>query len=370
MTNVQTAVARQQDQQRNGPTALVAQYRGDFADVLPSHVSPAQWVRLAQGALRRGKREDDGRYQLEVAAANNLGVFLASLLDAARLGLEPGTEQYYLTPRKVKGRLEILGIVGYQGLIELMYRAGAVASVVAEVVHAGDRFAYQPGRDDVPTHEIDWDATDRGDLRLVYAYARMKDGAVSKVVVLNRADITRIQRSSQGADSDYSPWKTNPAAMWLKSAVRQLAKWVPTSAEYIREQMRAARDVASETVGATTLTAPAAMPAIPQQSVHDAPAIPAETRSVDDVLDGEIIHDQASVEEPPAPEPEPEPGITGPQQKMLHALFNKLGVTTADTRHAYATDHLGRTVDSLADITKTEATALIDALQADQGGAK
>ena len=37
------------------------------------------------------------------------------MLDAARLGLEPGTEQFYLTPRKVKGQMEILGIVGESG---------------------------------------------------------------------------------------------------------------------------------------------------------------------------------------------------------------------------------------------------------------
>jgi recombination protein RecT len=34
--------------------------------------------------------------------------------------------------------------------------------------------------------------------------------------------------------------------MWLKTAARRLAKWVPTSAEYMREQLRAVRDVAAE----------------------------------------------------------------------------------------------------------------------------
>jgi recombination protein RecT len=32
----------------------------------------------------------------------------------------------------------------------------------------------------------------------------------------------------------------------LKSAVRQLQKWVPTSSEYIREQLRAVADVTAE----------------------------------------------------------------------------------------------------------------------------
>lgn len=223
----------------NSPAGLIRTYASDFAQVLPSHIKADTWVRVAQGALRRGKRGASGRYELEEAAANNPGVFLAALLDAARLGLEPGSEEYYLTPRKVKGRLEILGIVGYQGYIELMYRSGAVESVIAEVVYSNEKFSYRPGVDLVPVHEIDWDAEDRGRLRLVYAYARMVGGATSRVVVLNRNDIARIRASSAGADYDSSPWKVHEAAMWLKSAVRQLRKWVPTSAEYRREVLRA-----------------------------------------------------------------------------------------------------------------------------------
>ncbi|WP_213452863.1 recombinase RecT [Rhizomonospora bruguierae] len=264
-------------QRDNTPAGLIKQYSASFAQVLPSHVKAETWVRLAQGALRRGKKQGD-RFELEIAAANNPGVFLAALLDAARLGLEPGTEQYYLTPRKVTGRLEILGITGYQGHIELMYRAGAVQSVIAEVVHRGDAFSYQPGRDEVPYHEIDWDAEDRGPLRLVYAYARMKEGGTSKVVVLNAADIERIKKSSQGAKSEYSPWVNHEAAMWLKSAVRQLQKWVPTSAEFRREQLRAAAEA---------------------QRVASAPSAPAGAATAQtDYVDGDVV----DVEDPPVGE--------------------------------------------------------------------
>lgn len=262
-TTVSNAVA----QRDTSPAGLIKQYSTDFASVLPTHVKAETWVRLAQGALKKGKRGDDGRFELEIAAANNPGVFLAALLDAARQGLEPGTEQYYLTPRRVKGKLEILGITGYQGHIELMYRAGAISSVIAEVVYSNDVFRYQPGRDEYPQHEIDWDATNRGTLRLAYAYARMKDGATSKVVVLNRADIDRIKASSQGANSDYSPWRTHEAAMWLKSAVRQLQKWVPTSAEYRREMARTAAEA---------------------QRVSDDKDIPPAPNEYD-VIDGEVM---------------------------------------------------------------------------------
>lgn len=225
----------------NGPGAIVEQYRADLAQVMPSHVKPETFVRLSVGVLRRDPK-------LAKAAANNPAALMSALMDAAQLGLTPGTEQYYLTPRwngKTK-KEEIAGIRGYQGEIELIYRAGAVSSVIVEVVRQADGFSYRPGRDERPNHEINWDLDDRGDLRLVYAYAVMKDGATSKVVVLNRRQVMEAKALSQGSDSAYSPWQKHAEAMWMKTAAHRLTKWVPTSAEYLREQLRAVQEVAAE----------------------------------------------------------------------------------------------------------------------------
>lgn len=252
---VSNAVAK-----RDGsPAALIRKYSTDFATVLPTHVKAETWVRLAEGALRKGKRinapnpkapehANHGRFELEVAAANNPGAFLAALLDAARQGLTPGSEEYYLTPRKVGGRdgkLEILGITGYQGYVELMYRAGAVSSVVVEVVRENDEYRYQRGVDRVPVHRFKPFAreAERGKLIGVYAYAEMSTGAVSKVIELNQDDIDRIKRVNPASGGDYSPWTNWEASMWMKSAARQLRKWVPTSAEYRKELARAAAEV-------------------------------------------------------------------------------------------------------------------------------
>lgn len=244
MTTSQQAVAKVD----GSPAGMVQQYKADYAELLPSHVNPDTWVRLATGALKKDPN-------LARAAQNNPASFLHALTDAARLGLEPGTEQFYLTPRRGKNGDEVLGIIGYQGIIELMYRAGAVSSIVAEIVYETDTFDYVPGRDERPVHGINWDAEDRGDIRLAYAYAVMKDGATSKVVVLNRSAIDKIKGSSASAGSKFSPWASHPDAMWLKSAVRQLRKWVPMSAEYMKEQLRAVRDVHAEAPGTTTLPA-------------------------------------------------------------------------------------------------------------------
>ena len=253
-TTVSSAVAVRD----NGPGAMVEQYRHEYAALVPSHVNADQWIRLAVGAIR-------GNRMLEQAAKTDIGVFLRELKTAARLGLEPGTEQFYLTPRKSKAhdyKFIIQGIVGYQGIIELIYRAGAVSSVVVETVRAKDSFRYVIGRDERPVHDVDWFSGDRGELVGVYAYAVMKDGATSKVVILNRQQVMDAKAksdSASGKGADYSPWNTNEEAMWLKTAARRLAKWVPTSAEYMREQLRAQAEVAAELPSGFA-------PALPQSS--------------------------------------------------------------------------------------------------------
>lgn len=253
------------------PAQLIARHSDDLSSVLPSHIKAPVWIRVAQAAVRRDEK-------LAEAAAVSPKTLMVALLNAARLGLEPGTEEFYLTPRKVKGRPEVLGIVGYQGIIEMIYRAGAVSSVIAECVYANDGFDYKPGRDDLPRHTIDWDSTDRGPLRLVYAYARLRSGAVSKVVVMNRAQVMAVKAKSQGANSEFSPWQTNEAAMWLKSSVRQLKKWVPTSAEY-RDQLRA-----------DAVAVAKAKPTLPVYGNPDRPFIDAASAySEDDVIDDESM---------------------------------------------------------------------------------
>jgi recombination protein RecT len=255
MSQISSAIATRDE----GPAAQLTAYRDEYAALVPSHINADQWIRLAVGAIR-------GNEDLMEAARNDVGVFLREMKVAARLGLEPGTEQFYLTPRKSKAHgyaLIIKGIVGYQGIVELIYRAGAVSSVIVEAVRANDSFQYVPGRDDRPVHEIDWFGADRGPLVGVYAYAVMKDGAVSKVVVLNRQRVMEIKAKSDSKNSDYSPWNTNEESMWLKSAIRQLSKWVPTSAEYMREQMRSQAAAAGELASGTSSPIP------PQPSVLD-----------------------------------------------------------------------------------------------------
>lgn len=228
--NETTTVSSAVEKRDNGPGAMIEGYRKDFAMVLPSHVKPETWVRLAQGVLRRDRN-------LARIAQQNPGSLLVSLLECARLGHEPGTEAFYLVP--IGGEIE--GWEGYRGVIERMFRAGGVASVVAEVVRAGDLFVWKPGEMDRPRHEADW-FRDRGEIVGAYSYAVMKDGATSKVVVLNRPYLDKVRKESKGSSSATSPWNKWEEAMVLKTAVHRLEPFVPTSSEYRAEIQRAAAE--------------------------------------------------------------------------------------------------------------------------------
>lgn len=257
----------------------IGAYKGELVASLPTHLQEkgVGWLSAALAALRR----DDNLLR---AANQNPGSLITALSDAAQKGLTPGTKEFYLTPRFGKNPA-VVGITGYQGEIELMYRAGAVSSVIVENVFSGDKFEYVPGRHDRPVHEIDWFGGDRGKLIGAYAYAIMKDGAVSKVVVVNQTRIDRAKDASSTADKSFSPWHSDEAAMWLKTAAHDLAKWVPTSAEYIREQVRAIRDVANEPV--KPASEPRPEPVVSPRQHHPEPEPAANTVTGELVDEGE-----------------------------------------------------------------------------------
>lgn len=255
------------------PVQMIKTQRAKFAAVLPDHIDADQFIGLATGALYRDQKL--------IEAANNLpGAFANALMRCAQLGHQPGTEEFYLVPRKIKGQMQVQGIEGYRGILERMYRSGAVASVIVREVCENDTFEFIEGEHDRPQHRIDWFGGTRGDMIGVYAYAILSTGAVSRVVILSKDDVMKAKESSDGATSEYSPWKKHERAMWWKTAARRLEPWVPTSAEYRREQLRAAAEAART----TTTTA------------EQAPVgVDTETGEIHDI---EIVPDDPTAEEP------------------------------------------------------------------------
>lgn len=269
MTNTQrNAIAKV------GPEAMIERYRNDFAQVLPKHIEIDQWVRVSLSAMRRDPK-------LLAAATRDPQSLMTALWAAAQLGLTPGTEEFYLRP--LGGGVQ--GIVGYQGYIELIYRAGATSSVIAELVHENDHFEFSPS-EGAPKHTTpDW-FDDRGKVKGAYAYGILKDGTTSKVVIIGKREIERA-RSASPASERGGPWQTDYPAMVLKTAIRQLRKWLPTSAEYRREQLRAVAEVAGHAPATVTATQVATIipddePMPPPPWVDEDGVIEAESYDVED----------------------------------------------------------------------------------------
>lgn len=201
----------------------------DLAAAAASHLKPATIIRVAQGALRKNDK-------LMAAAIANPQSLLYCMLDAVRLGHEPGTDQYWLIPF---GN-EVTGIEGYKGVIERMYRAGGVSTVHAEVVRQRDAYRSMGSRVP-PVHEYDEfaDPDDRGPLRGVYAYAIMADGSCSQVMRMGRAEVMKHKAMSRGSNRDDSPWQKWEEPMWKKAPLNALEPYVPTSSEWLTARAQA-----------------------------------------------------------------------------------------------------------------------------------
>lgn len=270
------------EQEQRTPGKMLATYRDDFATVLPSHLADRAdaFVRVAQGVLARNEK------LREVAIANPYS-FLAAARECAELGLRPGDTYHFVPFGK-----EVVGITDYTGLEELIYRAGAASSVRFSIVRENDEFEYEPTWAGPPKHKVDYFGSDRGAMIGAYAYAVMKDGATSQVVVMNRAEIEHVRNQSplwsraSEAKRAQSPWTLWTDRMWLKTVIRQLAKHVPTSTEYLTAQL------------AAVAKAHGAPPSQPM----DAPEVTA-VQMVDpetgEVLDAEIVEPAKATEDPP-----------------------------------------------------------------------
>lgn len=308
------------------------------------------WLSAAYAALLKDKN-------LANAARTAPETLMNALNEAAQLGLRPGTTQYYLTPRKNKGRMEILGVTGYQGEVELMYRSGAVASVVVEAVHQGDTFRWNPGQMDKPEHAPDWFG-DRGPLVGAYAYAVMNDGSTSKVVVVDQKRIQAAKDASSGSDSQYSPWQKHPRAMYLKTAAHDLAKWVPTSAvDKSVQQIKA-------TVGEQNTNAQAAAVA----TGHTRAAIAErEAPAQQEELADEYVEDIAAADmDPETGEVHQDSAASKAQVTELRKRLKALSIASNDeTANEAIRDHLGNQEHGgINQLTSREADALLAELAA------
>ncbi|AHG24369.1 RecT-like DNA pairing protein [Mycobacterium phage MichelleMyBell] len=193
---------------------LIERQKGEIARALPAHMNPDRMARIAVTVLR----------QTPALTRCSPESFLGALMTASQLGLEPGPlgESYFVP----FGR-EVTFVPGYRGLIKLARNSGLLVDIWAEIVYENDEFEYTLGlhRDlkHVPA------GGDRGKPVYVYAAAQLKDGG-TPFVVMTVAEVEAIRKRSKAGKN--GPWVTDWGPMAKKTAVKQLAKWLPLSAEF------------------------------------------------------------------------------------------------------------------------------------------
>jgi recombination protein RecT len=137
--------------------------------------------------------------------------------------------------RKKPGKpMEVQAMRGYQGDIQLARNTGEIADLYCEVVYEKDEYQVTKGLSRDIKHVPYAGPDDPGPLRAVYAVARLKSGETAWVD-LSARDVARHRAASESASSDYSPWNKHTAAMWKKSAIRELVKWLPRASEKMED---------------------------------------------------------------------------------------------------------------------------------------
>ena len=196
----------------------------EIKNALPDVITPERFTRMALSTL-------NNNVKLRECAPVT---FLAAMMNAAQLGLEPNTPlgQAYLIPYRNHGKMECQFQIGYKGLIDLVYRNPNIQTVQAQCVYENDTFEYELGLEPKLVHKPA--LTDRGSLILVYALWKAENGGYG-FEVMSKEDIdAHARRYSQSYNSSSSPWKSNFEEMAKKTVIKKCLKYAPLRSDILR----------------------------------------------------------------------------------------------------------------------------------------
>lgn len=189
--------------------------QGEFAKVLPKHITPERLCRVAMTAVQQTPK---------LLECDKKSLY-AAVMRAAQLGLEPDgiLGQAYLIPY---GK-QVQFIPGYKGLIDLARRSGDVINIIAKEVYKNDTFRVN-WANEIPFEHVPLMEGDRGEVTHFWALARFKDGGFHWDY-LTRKEVENIRDRSSGKNN--AVWKDFFVEMGKKTAIRRIAKYLPMSVQ-------------------------------------------------------------------------------------------------------------------------------------------
>ena len=203
---------------------LIKAMMPEIKKALPEVITPERFTRMALSALNTTPKLQECTQMS----------FLAALMNAAQLGLEPNTPlgQAYLIPFNNKGTMECQFQIGYKGLIDLGYRNPQMQIISAQAVYENDEFEYALGLN--PQLEHRPALRNRGEVRLFYGLFKLVNGGFGFEVMSKEAIDAYAREYSKSFDSSFSPWKTNYESMAKKTVIKQALKYAPIKADFQR----------------------------------------------------------------------------------------------------------------------------------------
>lgn len=197
----------------------------EFSRALPEHIPVARFTRVVMTAIQRNP---------DLVTADRQSLFNSSLL-AAQDGLltdgREGALVIYKTKIKRNGTETWGQMVQWMpmiaGILKKARNSGEISTLEAHLVHQNDQFSFRIGVDDMPQHEPDWFG-DRGRVIGVYAFAKLKDGAIMSEI-MSVEQVEQVRSASRAKDS--GPWVQWWGEMARKTVLRRLSKRLPTSSD-------------------------------------------------------------------------------------------------------------------------------------------
>jgi recombination protein RecT len=166
----------------------------------------------------------------KLLACDRQSLFLACM-KSARDGLLPDGREAALVPFNESqddgpSKKVVTYIPMYGGLLKKVRNSGELASLSANAVYANDLFEYELGDNERILHRPSM--TERGPIVAAYAIAKTKSGGIYRRV-LNAEDAKLLKAFSKAKKGPWSgPFESE---MWIKSAIRRLAKILPQSTD-------------------------------------------------------------------------------------------------------------------------------------------
>jgi recombination protein RecT len=304
MEDSMTNEAKVVEEKKENPTPELAllktleKLKPQLRDALPRSMDADRFARVVMTEVRKTPR------LLECQPAS----FLAAVFTAAQIGLEIGSHlgEAFVVPFRNNraGRTDATLIIGYKGLVKLMWESEQIASLSDVIVHAKDAIEYKQGDEEsilhrpfVPPVELlaklstakvqmtdaEKEALDPGPAIAYYAIIETKGGGRRRAFMWASDAVRHRDAFARNATKEDSVWRTNFDAMALKTVIRRAAKLAPRSIEKPSLQQAIALDELAEAGVEQGLALPAGSEAVVQPSGLSLAAFAtAETVSAED----------------------------------------------------------------------------------------